>query len=102
MGTPVVFFDDSHSDRCEVIPQCVYCLLFKINFFFILLGHTRAYGGSQARGRIRAVAVSLHHSLHHIATLDPSCVCYLHHSSWQYRILNPLNKARDQTCILSP
>ena len=62
MGTPVVFFDDSHSDRCEVIPHCVYCLLFKINFFFILLGHTRAYGGSQARGRIRAVAVSLYHS----------------------------------------
>ena len=28
---------------------------------------------------------------------DPSCVCDLHHSSWQYRILNPLTKARDQT-----
>ena len=23
------------------------------------------------------------------ATLDPSCVCDLHHSSWQCRILNP-------------
>ena len=34
------------------------------------------------------------------ATWDPSCVCDLHHSSWQCRILNPLSKARDQTHIL--
>ena len=34
------------------------------------------------------------------ATRDPSCVCDLHHSSWQRRILNPLSKARDQACIL--
>ena len=35
-----------------------------------------------------------------IATLDPSCVCNLHHSSWQHWILNPLSKARDRTCNL--
>jgi len=34
------------------------------------------------------------------ATLDLSCICNLHHSSWQHRILNPLSKARDQTHIL--
>ena len=34
------------------------------------------------------------------AMQDPSCVCDLHHSSWQCRILNPLSKARDQTCHL--
>ena len=34
-----------------------------------------------------------------IAT-DLSRVCDLHHSSWQCRILNPLSRARDQTCIL--
>ena len=28
---------------------------------------------------------------------DPSCVCSLHHSSWQHRIFNPLSEARDQT-----
>ena len=33
-------------------------------------------------------------------TQDPSCVCDLHRSSWQHRILNPLSKARAQTCIL--
>ena len=30
-------------------------------------------------------------------TPDPSHVCYLHQSSWQHRILNPLSEARDQT-----
>ena len=32
-----------------------------------------------------------------IATWDPSCVCSLHHSSWQHWIPDPLGKARDQT-----
>ena len=31
---------------------------------------------------------------------DPSCVCDLHHSSWQPWILNPLSKAKDQTSFL--
>ena len=26
---------------------------------------------------------------------DLSCICNLHHSSWQYQILNPLSEARD-------
>ena len=30
---------------------------------------------------------------------DPSHVCYLHHSSWQGWILNPLSEARDPTCV---
>ena len=34
------------------------------------------------------------------ARWDPSLVCYLHHSSWQHQTTNPVNKARDQTCIL--
>ena len=33
------------------------------------------------------------------ATPDPSCLCDLHHSSWQHRILNPLVVARDWTWI---
>ena len=35
-----------------------------------------------------------------IATWDPSCVCHLHHSSWQCWIPGPLSEARDQTNIL--
>ena len=31
---------------------------------------------------------------------DYSCVCHLHHSSQQRRILNPLSKARNRTHIL--
>ena len=31
---------------------------------------------------------------------DPSCICHLHHSSWQRQILNALSKARDRTGIL--
>ena len=31
------------------------------------------------------------------ATPDLSCVFDLHHTSWQFRILNPLSEARDWT-----
>ena len=34
------------------------------------------------------------------ASPDLSRIFELHHSSWQCQILNPLNEARDQTCIL--
>ena len=34
------------------------------------------------------------------ATQDPSLIYDLHHSSRQCRLLNPLNKARDRTCVL--
>ena len=34
------------------------------------------------------------------ATWDLSQVCNLHQSSWQCQILNPLNEAKDQPCIL--
>ena len=34
------------------------------------------------------------------ATPDPIRVCYLDHSFWQHRILNPLSGTRDQTHIL--
>ena len=34
------------------------------------------------------------------AAQDPSCICDLHHNSWQRGILNPLSEARDQTHIL--
>ena len=34
------------------------------------------------------------------AMQDPSCICDLHHSSWQRQILHPLSEARDRTCVL--
>ena len=33
------------------------------------------------------------------AMQDPSCICILHHSSQQCRILNPLTEARDGTHV---
>ena len=72
------------------------CLFFF--FFFLFKAPPMAYGGSQARGQIEAVATGLRHS--HIATSDPSQICNLHNSSRQCRILNPLREARDQTDVL--
>ena len=66
-------------------------------FFFFFRATPTAYGSSQAKGRIGAVAASLHHST---TMWDPSHICDLHHSSQQCRIPDPLSKARDQTGIL--
>ena len=68
---------------------------FFLFFFLLFLWATpTAYGGSQARGRIGAVAAGLARAT---AVQDPSRVCNLHHSSRQRRIVNPLSKGRDRT-----
>ena len=74
-------------------------LFFFFSFLsFVFLGpHPVAYGGSQARGQIGALAASLHHS-HSNSGSEPSL--------WptpQLRATldpNPLIKARDRTCVL--
>ena len=72
----------------------LFCTDIVIIIIFVLGGHTLAYGGSQARGRIGVTAASLYPAT---ATPDPSHVFDLQHSSWQHQIINPLSKARDQT-----
>ena len=71
-------------------------------FFFLCLFRAVpvTYGGSQPRGQIGAVAAGLHHS--HSNTRSKPCLwpSNLHHSSRQCRILNPLSKIRDQSCVL--
>ena len=48
---------------CPNFPFCLLLLLLLLFFFFCLFrAALMAYGGSQARGRIGAVAASLHHS----------------------------------------
>ena len=75
-----------------------HCNQLHINFFFLLFRVTsEVYGSSQAMGRIRAAAADL---LHSHCKPDPSCICNLHCNSWQHRILNPLNEARDRTWVL--
>ena len=66
----------------------------KVLVFFRARAMPMAFGISQVRGQIDALAAGLHHGQ---ATPDLSRSFDLHHSSRQCRILNPLNKARDQT-----
>ena len=54
----------------------------KVFFVVVFRAAPAAYGSSQVKDRIGAVAAGLHHS------------------SWQPQILNPLHKARDRTRIL--
>ena len=69
--------------------------LFLLHLFFFFTAALTAYGCSQARGRIGALACTTD-----TAMPDPNLICDLHHSSWQCWILNPLSKARDQTFVL--
>ena len=50
-----------------------------------------AYGSSQARGQIEVWPPAFATTT---ATRDLSCICDLHHSSWQRRILNPLERGQ--------
>ena len=58
-------------------------------FFFFFRATPMAHGSSQAKGQIGAQPLA------YAATRDLSCICDLHHSTWQYQILNPLRGARD-------
>jgi len=69
-------------------------LLFVVVVVAISWAAPAAYGGSQARGWIGAVAPAYARAT---AMRDPSRVCNLHHSSRQRQILNPLSKGRDRT-----
>ena len=66
-------------------------------FFFLFRVAPGAYGSSQARSWIEGAAAACATA---IATQDPSCICNPCCSLQQRWILNPLNKARDWTCIL--
>ena len=77
------------SQRCQddtnsIAPQ------WELFFFSFFRAAPIAYGGSQARDRIRAIADGLHHSNHSTATRDLSCICGLYHSS---AMPDPLSKA---------
>ena len=63
-----------------------------VTFFGLFRAAPVAYGGSQARGQLRAVAASRHHS-HSNTRSEPRLNG--HHSSRHRRILNPPSEARD-------
>ena len=72
-----------------------FFFLFSFFVFCLFRAAHAAYGGSQARGQIGAVAAGLHQS--HSNTGSKPHLRPKHHSSWQCRILNPLSEVRDQT-----
>ena len=77
--------------------HCKYGLTFSFLFFGLFVFSKAApstYGGSQARGLIRAVATSLRQS-HSNAGSKPG----LRLTPQQYRILNPLSKAWEKRII---
>ena len=69
----------SFSNLLFSVPPSIVMIFFSFGLF---RATPRAYGGSQARGRIEAIAANIHHS------------------SQQHQILNPLSEARDGTCML--
>ena len=72
-------------------------IILLIYLFCLFRTAPMTYGGSQARGQIRAIAASLCHTH---GNADLTCVCELYHSSQQGQIINPLMEARNWTHIL--
>ena len=73
----------------QLMAQVNYSILlirYRNYFFCLFRAAPIAYGNSQARGWIGAAAASLCHSHSHARS-----------ELWQYWMLNPLSKARDQT-----
>ena len=66
-------------------------------FFFFFRTAPTTYGGSQARAHTGAAAEAYATAT---ATPDLSRILDLYCSSRQHQILNPLNRARDQTRVL--
>ena len=67
-------------------------------FFFFFLGLQLQHMEVPRLGV--ELELQLHAYVTDTAMQDLSCICYLHHSSRQCQILNPLSETRDQTCIL--
>ena len=80
----------SHADYINVM---LFSLFYLFYFYFLLFrAPFVAYGGSQAKGQIRAIAAGLATAT---AMQNVSRICDLHYRSWQRQILNPLSEARD-------
>ena len=73
----------------ELIYICVFLFV-----FLLFRAALEAFWGSQARGRIRATAASLHHSHGHTGS-KPCLRLNTTYSAQQLQILNSLSEARD-------
>ena len=77
-------------------PDFIFIFIFL--FFFGFQGHTHGIWKFPGQGWNWSYKLLAYTTA--TATQDPSRISNLHHSSWQYRILNPPSKARDRTCVL--
>ena len=67
-------------------------------FFFVFLGATPGAFEVPRLGVQSELQLLVYTAA--TATWDLSCVCDLHPSSWQHRILNPLSKSRDRPILM--
>jgi len=82
-----------------ILPYAVLSIIYVTNYYvFLFMATPSAYGSSQATGQVGTQLPA-----YTIATAKPDLghIYNLSHSLWQCWILNPLSKARDQTCILT-
>ena len=99
------FIDILHSGRLTkkfamhfdfyVVLELYLCLF--VCFFCLFRATPTAYGGSQGRGRIRAVTASLCNS--HSNTVSEPCLEPIPQLTAPLD-LNPLNKTRNQSCVV--
>ena len=81
----------------QISNWAMFAALYYYFFFFVFClfrAAPAAYGGSQARGRIRAVAASL---LQNYSNVRSEPHLWPTPQPQQHQILNPLSKARDRT-----
>ena len=86
---------DKHVKKPIFIKLIFYYFIFYLLYFLVpYLQHMEVpWLGIQSELQLPAYATAT-------AVQDPSCICYLHHSSQQCWLLNPLRKARDQIPVL--
>ena len=87
--------DNARSLTCYTIGELhnVHVLFCFVLFF---RASAAACGSSQTRGPIRATAAGLHHSHSNTKSeIRAASSTFVHYSSWQCQILNPLSEARD-------
>ena len=87
--------------RAEVRSQFFSTVRFILTFLFLFLFFLRPHPRHMEVPRLGVqLELQLPVCTTATATQDLSCICDLHYSSQQCRILNPLSEARDRTCNL--
>ena len=94
METPSMNIFNDHDECVHIARKFVLNFCFVFCFLGMHLWHMEVPRlGVELELQLLAYATAT-------ATQDPSRLCNLHLSSWQRRILSPLSKTRDWTCVL--